>query len=242
MTNNQEQDISFKVLSDNSFSQYFNLEDSGKEFSLSPKDSMEFDVWATGLSTGEEAKTNVLIIVDDEVVQRVSLKSNGWDYLVEKATIYMASGEDISLFVNTESFTIENQSPDIVNVSKGGGQNTGGGGEIGEYDFGSNWSNSSGSLQIRALSNGVATIILRDSKSLMSQKLIVNVGPHPYVNYQNGILTFYYDTERNNRAGETYHINDVDDSNLPAWHIKCGDVTKAIIDPSFADVRPERTY
>ena len=58
----------------------------------------------------------------------------------------------------------------------------------------------------------------------------------------NTTLTFYYDTERTHHAGQTYDLNTL--FNFPDW-VEDGtnvNVTKVVIDPSFAVARPTSTY
>ena len=58
----------------------------------------------------------------------------------------------------------------------------------------------------------------------------------------NTTLTFYYDSQRSSRPGTTYDLNT--GANEPAWDTDgtCGNVTKVVFDPSFADARPTTTY
>ena len=62
--------------------------------------------------------------------------------------------------------------------------------------------------------------------------------PAPYVVYANGVITFYYDGNQENRNGSTYPIEEkFDVNNKPKWI--SSSVTTAVFDPSFADYRPE---
>ena len=58
----------------------------------------------------------------------------------------------------------------------------------------------------------------------------------------NTTLTFYYDTERNNRAGTTYDLNIGTDD--PEWQIDgiSEDVTRVVFNSSFANARPRSTF
>jgi surface protein len=63
-----------------------------------------------------------------------------------------------------------------------------------------------------------------------------------YAAFENGTLTFYYDTERNSRTGTTYDLNT--GKNATGWDTDGTKsyVTKVVFDPSFAEARPTTTY
>lgn len=58
-----------------------------------------------------------------------------------------------------------------------------------------------------------------------------------YAEYENGTLTFYYDSQRSSRTGTTYNLNT--GYNFPEWG---NDATRVLFDPSFANARPTSTY
>ena len=58
--------------------------------------------------------------------------------------------------------------------------------------------------------------------------------------YYNGRLTFYYDTYRSSREGETFDLNE--GYSTPDWHDKMRNVSKVVFNPSFADARPKSTF
>ena len=62
-----------------------------------------------------------------------------------------------------------------------------------------------------------------------------------YAAYDNGTLTFYYDTSRSSR-GTTYDLNT--GSNSPGWYLdgKYASVTKVHFDTSFGSARPTTTF
>jgi len=62
----------------------------------------------------------------------------------------------------------------------------------------------------------------------------------PYVIYNNGTLTFYYDTQRSSRVGETYDLNT--GYKNPGWYDNRESITKAVFNASFANARPTTTY
>ena len=64
----------------------------------------------------------------------------------------------------------------------------------------------------------------------------------PYACYtpDNNTLTFYYDTNRSNREGTTYRLNDGSDHTR--WEGINPNITRVVFDPSFADVRPTTTF
>ena len=58
----------------------------------------------------------------------------------------------------------------------------------------------------------------------------------PYVEFYNGVLAFYFDTNRNERNGTTYEITE-----NYSWLDNKNDITTVIFDTSFAGVRPTTT-
>ena len=62
-------------------------------------------------------------------------------------------------------------------------------------------------------------------------------GPEAYACYTptDSTLTFYYDKQRCFRTGSTYDLNE--EENQPDWLVDATNVTKAVFDSSFADVR-----
>ena len=67
---------------------------------------------------------------------------------------------------------------------------------------------------------------------------IGEIGIEPYAKLNNGVLSFYYDTKREERNGITY---DIPFGGYPEWHEKNNTVIKVIFDASFADARPTIT-
>ena len=62
-----------------------------------------------------------------------------------------------------------------------------------------------------------------------------------YAEYNNGILTFYYDNARSSKSGTTYDLNT--GSNEPGWYTDHrNDIAKAVFHSSFKDARPTSTY
>lgn len=64
----------------------------------------------------------------------------------------------------------------------------------------------------------------------------------PYVVYNDGTLTFYYDNQRSSRTGTTYGLNDVVGDNCPSWNVHYDTTTKVVFDASFSEARPKTTY
>lgn len=64
----------------------------------------------------------------------------------------------------------------------------------------------------------------------------------PYVVYDDGTLTFYYDNQRSDRQGTTYGLNDVVGDNCPSWNRHYDTTTKVVFDASFSEARPKTTY
>ena len=55
-----------------------------------------------------------------------------------------------------------------------------------------------------------------------------------------GTLTFYYDTQKDSRDGETFELNS--GSNSPGWYSKGDNIYKVVFKSSFASARPTTTY
>ena len=70
---------------------------------------------------------------------------------------------------------------------------------------------------------------------------IGEIGIEPYAELNNGVLSFYYDTKREERNGITYDIPSGQVYLYPEWYEKNNTVTKVIFDASFADARPTLT-
>ena len=66
-------------------------------------------------------------------------------------------------------------------------------------------------------------------------------GREPYVEYYNGVLSFYYDTKREERNGLTYDIPYGNTFNT-GWDDKKSIISKVIFDASFTEARPTTTY
>lgn len=62
----------------------------------------------------------------------------------------------------------------------------------------------------------------------------------PYVVYNDGALTFYYDNQRNSRPGTAYDLNE--GSNNPGWSINANNITTVVFDASFANTLPTSTF
>ena len=61
----------------------------------------------------------------------------------------------------------------------------------------------------------------------------------PYTEYDNGVLTFYFDDKKSSRQGTIYEIKQ---SGSPGWNEICGSIQKVVFDKSFADHTPNKTY
>ena len=61
-------------------------------------------------------------------------------------------------------------------------------------------------------------------------------GFEPYVEFYNGVLSFHYDTKKDERDGTTYEITE-----NYSWLENSNDITKVIFDASFINVRPNTT-
>lgn len=61
-----------------------------------------------------------------------------------------------------------------------------------------------------------------------------------YAVYNNGTLTFYYDTSKSSRTGDKYDINNY--GSVPGWYTShCNDIKKVVFKSSFKDARPKST-
>ena len=88
----------------------------------------------------------------------------------------------------------------------------------------------------------VATYKEADNWKNFTQILpIGEIGIEPYAELNNGVLSFYYDTKREERTGITYDIPSGQVYLYPEWYEKNNTVTKVIFDASFADARPTLT-
>lgn len=65
----------------------------------------------------------------------------------------------------------------------------------------------------------------------------------PYVVLKDGILTFFYDGQKNNREGEVYEIRETYewDNNLPDWHDRFPYISQAVFDSTFVNYSPTST-
>ena len=61
----------------------------------------------------------------------------------------------------------------------------------------------------------------------------------PYTEYNNGVLTFYFDDKKSSRQGTVY---DIKQSGSPGWNDVSGSIQKVVFDKSFADNTPNKTY
>ena len=75
--------------------------------------------------------------------------------------------------------------------------------------------------------------------NIVEEKYEAQENSEPYVVYNDGTLTFYYDGLRSSRAGTTYDLNGV--QSLPQWTNIAESITKAVFDPSFSNARPKTT-
>ena len=66
--------------------------------------------------------------------------------------------------------------------------------------------------------------------------------PFAYAVYNGGTLTFYYDAKRSTRTGTSYDLNEGE--NKPGWYTDGNrrNITKVVIDESFAEARPTSGY
>ena len=68
-------------------------------------------------------------------------------------------------------------------------------------------------------------------------------GDEPYTVYEDGVLTFYCDGERDSRSGTTYDIPEAKGSSYetPGWYYRRKSIELVIFDSSFANARPTST-
>lgn len=101
-------------------------------------------------------------------------------------------------------------------------------------------------ITVTAVSPGVTNIHVMDLSGL-SRSCQVTVKASttpatniPYAVYNDEVLTFYYDNQRESRVGTTYDLPEREKT--PGWYDHHLDIKKAIFDPSFADARPTSTH
>ena len=64
----------------------------------------------------------------------------------------------------------------------------------------------------------------------------------PYVVYDSGTLTFYFDENRNSRTGDKYALYTINSEGYPLWTTDHGaDITQVVFNSSFAQARPTTT-
>ncbi len=64
--------------------------------------------------------------------------------------------------------------------------------------------------------------------------------PQPYAVLSDGVLTFYYDDQKDSRAGKVYNLNEGE--NKPEWFEDRASVTQVVFNPSFRSARPTSCY
>ena len=82
--------------------------------------------------------------------------------LIDEKPIALSVDGDAIVVVSTDSFVFTNDRPDIVRVTRGESKTDSIKGESGNYDYLSVYTESKGYLIIKALAEGVATVLVSD--------------------------------------------------------------------------------
>lgn len=181
VVNTKDQNVTFHISSDNQFTDYFEVANSGQEFTLAPDESMEFVVTSHGMPSGHSARTSILVIShDDNQEQKVMLKSYGWDYLFEAIPDTMAVGESVSIPIKSSDFSVECSyfipgawlvGDNVISAEKGGSSSGGGR---------TRWDDSyhlyvATNLQIDAKKEGLGRIVINDNVTGKHYEKFINV-------------------------------------------------------------------
>jgi hypothetical protein len=178
VTNTGSGTLTFTAYCDPSFSKYFEMSDSGVEFTLAPGATKNLTLTCHGIETGCRARSNIVIISnaeDNTKYVRLSVVGTDSEPLVETGSLNLSVGEGKTLAVRTEDFDFVNCNPEIVKATRGGSTSGGGGGELGDYDFNSSYFFGTGHLVVEALAAGVATVKITDKATGKEDILTVTV-------------------------------------------------------------------
>lgn len=178
VTNTGDGPLSFKALGDPSFTEYFEVVGSGEEYTLLSGASKDILVTSHGRRTSVEASTDVIFLSDaenDAPVVKLSMVGMDTDPLVAETSITLQVGEEKTIEVRTDNYEISNNAPSVVEASHGGGTTVSGLGELGDYNFNSHSSSSTGHIQLKALTVGSSTIIVTDKASGQETTIVISV-------------------------------------------------------------------
>ena len=156
----------------------FEMADHGVEFTLEPGTSKNISVTCHGIETGSKASTNIVVVsnaANSTLYVKLSVVGTDSEPLIEATSLNLFVGDKTTLAVRTESFAFSNSNPDIVSVSRGGSTTDSGAGELGDYNYNSHTSSSTGHIVVEALAVGQATIKVTDNDTGKETILTVTV-------------------------------------------------------------------
>ena len=187
VTNTGDVPTTFAAFSDPDFTEYFEIADNGRQFTIEPLSAKKITIICHGMETSHKANTDIFINANNgNDTVKVSLSAVGMDSkpLVEPNTLKMSVGEKKNLSVRTDHYRISNNNPNVVSVSRGGSSGTSGGGaRWGEYDYNSRYSFGTGRLEIEALAAGTAKINITDEYSGKESVITIIVSEGSTVSY-----------------------------------------------------------
>lgn len=178
VTNTGSGTLTFTAYSDPSFTKFFEMSDSGVEFTLEPGTTKDLTITCHGIETGNRASSNIVVISnaeDNTKYVRLTVVGTDSEPLVETSSLNLSVGEEKILAIRTEGFEFVNSNPEFVKATRGGSTTGGGGGELGDYDFQSNYSFGTGHLVIEAIAAGIATVKITDKATGKEDILTVTV-------------------------------------------------------------------
>ena len=155
----------FTAICDSSFTEYFDMADRGTETTLAPGATKDLAITCHGIRTGCVASTNIAIsssAADSIVMTKLFVKGMDSEPLIDEKPIALSVDGDAIVVVSTDSFVFTNDRPDIVRVTRGESKTDSIKGESGNYDYLSVYTESKGYLIIKALAEGVATVLVSD--------------------------------------------------------------------------------
>ena len=176
VTNTSHATVTIMAQSDPSFTDYFEISDNNVTKILVPGASMNYTVTAHGIKTGFLAVTNLLVSCGSGEPQLVALSAQGRDNdpLLDASSVSLNPGEQTVVWARSGNCTMTNSNENAVHVWQSGGSGGGGGRE--EPPYVSNVSSSTSRFTVEALSNGTATVVIKDEYSGREGVLTITVG------------------------------------------------------------------
>ena len=175
VTNTGNATVSITVNSDPSFTDYFEVSSNNETKTLAPGASMNYTVTAHGAKTGCLAVTNLLVSSGGGEPQLVALSARGVDSepLLDASSVSLNPGEQAVVWARSGNCTMTNSNESAVHVWQSGG-GSGSGREEPPYE--SCVTSSTSRFTVEALSNGTATVVIKDEYSGQKGILTITVG------------------------------------------------------------------